>query len=190
MTMATPKKQIVLQNPLQTAQLLMRGELRFFQTMDMNEHLEKLMKKHPRARISEEQELELWSSFDTLCATLAPKCKFNRDGICNRSERLRRNIMFGVFRLVKFQSQSDQIREVFQRNFGRVSLKWMIECCKTEAPAWYYKWAFDAIPGVMSKTWGPDALVKLVGSDDHRDLFRELEPIKENLLCVKRVMES
>jgi len=184
------KKEIVLRDPLQAAQMLMLGELRFFSTIDMNEHLGKLMKSHKRVMISENQELELWNSFDLLCGTIAPKCKFNHDGICNRWERLRRNIMFGVFRLVKFQSQSDKIRELFQRNFGRVSLKWMIEMCTTDAPTFYYKWAFDAIPGVMSKTWGGDALAKIASSDAHMDLFRELEPIKANLLVVKRVMES
>lgn len=180
--------------PLEAAKVLASGTVRFAKTYDSQEWIRACCKRQnraqERARTTPEMELEIWSSFERLSQEIGPKGKFNKDGMCNHWERMRRNALFGLFNLVDFRSQDERIREVFQRNFGRVSLKWMIECCKTDAPTWYYKWAFDAIPGIMSKVWGPTAMALIVKSDEHRDLFRELEPIKENLLVVKRVMES
>jgi hypothetical protein len=171
---------------VKAAEQLASGQVRFHRNCDADEWLE----RQGRAVISPEHELFLWECFGELCKELSPKVKFSRDGVCNIAEKRRRNAMFGLFHLIEFRSEDLKIKEIFQRNFGQVSLAWMMGECGTKPAPFYYAWAFDAIKNVTGKTWGPTALALVENSWPHMEVFQKLAPEKFNQLAVKRVMES
>jgi hypothetical protein len=179
----------VTMNIMKAAEELASGQVRFHQNYAAYMWLNK-QAQDGRAQVSPEYELFLWERFDVLCQELFPKVRFGRDMVCNTAERYRRNAMFGLFNLVDFRSEDPKIKETFQRNFGQVSLAWMINECKTNAPPFYYEWAFDAIQEISRKTWGAKALHSISTSLPHREVFQKLAPEKFNQLAVKRVMES
>jgi hypothetical protein len=174
---------------IQQVERLASGQVRFHLNQEADKFIEKAV-RNGKITVSPKVELYLWKCFDTLCKELSPKCKFNRDGISNNAEKRRRNAMFGIIRMVNFRSQNSQIELLFKRNFGKVSLAWMMVCCGTDAPPFYYEWAFDAIQDITSKVWGPKALLCVEGSWPHMEVFRKLAPAKFDLLAVKKVMES
>jgi hypothetical protein len=162
------------------------GQVRFH----LNREADKFVKATPRCQLTPQEELHLWECFETLCKELGPKCQFYQDGVGNSFEKQRRNAMFGIMRMVNLRSQDPIIEQIFKRNFGKVSLAWMMTCCGTAVPPFYYKWAFDAIEDISGKTWGPKALAHIEKSWDHMEVFRKLDKEKFDLLAVKRVMES
>lgn len=174
---------------LKAAEMLASGQVRFHQNFQAAAWMEEQL-RGGRAQVSPEHELFLWQCFEELCKELSPKVKFTKDGICNNTEKRRRNAMFGLFKLVDFRSDDPRIRAVFQRCFGQVSLAWMMTDCGDRPAPFYYEWAFEAIREVSSKTWGKSALAYLEKSWPHMEVFRKLAPEKFNLLAVKRVMES
>jgi hypothetical protein len=185
-----PKKIPVVTSPIQAAEMLASGQVRFERNCDCDEFINKALLCGVRPNISEEHELFLWECFQELCKELAPNCRFNQDGICNNAEKRRRNALFGLLRLINFRSQDERIKRVFQANFGQVSLKWMMEVCTTEAPPFYYEWAFEAIREVSSKVWGSKTLGLLQKSWAHMEVFQRMAHEKSNLLAIKRIMES
>jgi hypothetical protein len=173
---------------LTEAEKLARGNVRFYVNYEAEIFIHKAI-KNGRAKISPEDELRLWRYFENLCKELSPKCKFNKNGVCNNEEKRRRNAMFGIIRIVNLRSKDTKIEEIFKRNFGQISLQWMMACCGTDAPVFYYEWAFDAIADINGKTWGPKALGYIKISSPHMELFKKLEKDKFDLLMVKKVMQ-
>ena len=171
---------------------LMSGEVKFPQNWKALEWINKIRKENRgRVRTSVENELALWTTFENFSRELSPKVKFSHNGkVANTAEKKRRNALLGVFSLVDFQSQDPRIQSVFQANFGQMSIQWFISSCKTDAPPWYYEWAFYAIMDVSSKTWGETALNDLKASPRHMEMFSKLEPEKRRLLDVRKVMQS
>lgn len=176
--------------PLEAAERLASGTDRFHQNFACDEFVNAALRGGVRATMSPDDELALWEVFEELCKELSPKCRFNRDGVCNNAEKRRRNAMFGLLKLVYFRSEDERIMAVFQRCYGQVSLQWMMTVCGTDAPPFYYEWAFDAIRDVSGKTWGPKALDYVKKSWAHMEAFQRLAPEKFNQLAVRRVMES
>jgi hypothetical protein len=177
-------------SPLEAAERLASGTDRFHRNLDADEFVSAALSGGVRPTMAPEDELALWEVFGELCKELGPKCRFNKDGICNNAEKRRRNAMFGILRLVCLRSEDERIRAAFQRHYGQVSLQWMMTVCGTDAPPFYYEWAFDAIRDVSGKTWGPKALAYVQRSWAHMEAFQRLAPEKFNQLAVKRVMES
>lgn len=173
----------------EAAEKLASGQIRFDRNCECDEWVAKATRAG-RARVSPEAELFLWECFELLAKELAPKCRFNKDGICNGQERKRRNALFGLIRLVDFRSQDPKIKRIFQEHFGQISLSWMMTVCGHKAAPFHYEWAFEAIRDISAKIWGPKALDYLKNSPEHMEVFRKLAPEKFNLLAVKRVMES
>jgi hypothetical protein len=141
-----------------------------------------------KVRCTPEQELEIWEHFRKLCERVSPKCTFNKDGIASGTERRRRMTMCALFGAVDFRSRDEDLGEVFRSAFGGATISWMVTYCGKNIPPWYYEWAWRAIPDIDGKIWGPKALQKLEGSEEHLAVFRELEPLKKNHLLVKRIM--
>ena len=143
-----------------------------------------LLRDPGREWVPESDEILLWEAFESFTKTL--NCKFSPKGIANKAERRRRFSLFGLFDLIEFRSQDERIKNIFERCYGQISLGWFMRSSGTNAPPWYYRWAFDVIPDVSGKVWGPDALKSIEGSWPHMEIFRNLAPEKFNLLAVKR----
>lgn len=164
------------------------GEVRFIVNKELDEWVKKAAKRG-RAVLRPDEELEILRALAALNAELGPKTSFSKRGMANRAERIRRNALFGVVRLVEFRSDDPESRVLFQQCFGQVSIQWLIDQCGKSAPPHFYRWAFDVLP-LSAKTFGSVALRKFVGSKEHQAVFEELEEEKRNLLEVRRVMES
>jgi hypothetical protein len=147
------------------------------------------MSPRERALLSADGEVLAWETYRRFAASVEPKAGFGRDGVCNGPEYRRRRVLMGMFSLVEFRSQDDEIRELFQRSVGQVSLQELMRFLGARMPHFYYAWAFDVLPA-SKITFGKDALSGLAGSPDHVRTFRHLDRLKQDLLAVRRVMES
>ena len=88
-----------------------------------------------RELLSEQQEFEAWQRYLRWHREIFPKCRFSPKGFANTHERRRRWTLFAMFRLIRFRSQSPEIRAIFTRCLGQLSLQWMVACCGTQIPA-------------------------------------------------------
>jgi hypothetical protein len=142
-----------------------------------------------KPKLAEKDQIAVWELYRQWAITVEPKCKFNRDGIGNSSERKRRRFLATVFFLVDFDSTCDQCKELFQKSIGRVSLKELMFFPGKEMPTWYFEWAFAVLP-VTKITFGPDALAGFKKSLPHLATFSHLDKLKRDILMVNRIMTS
>jgi hypothetical protein len=147
------------------------------------------MSPKERALLSADGEVLAWETYRRFAASVEPKAGFTKDGISNNPEYRRRRVLMGMFSLIEFRSQCQEVRELFKRSVGQISLQELMRFCGARMPHFYYAWAFDVLP-VSKVTFGKDALSGLAGSPDHVRTFRHLDRLKQDLLAVRRVMDS
>ncbi len=148
------------------------------------------MSPSTRAVLDPEEEVLAWTKYRRYAEPLEPNVRFSpRDGVANSWELRRRRVLMGMFFLFEFRSQDEAVRKLFQASVGRVSLRELMTFCGRRMPHFYFEWAFEVLP-LSGKTFGPDALEHFKLSPDHRRTFAKLDEEKQNLLHVRRVMES
>ncbi len=142
-----------------------------------------------RASMAPWMEAEAWSLYREWARGVEVRVKFGRKGVGNGHEMRRRRLLMWMFFAVEFRSQDDYVRQQFQLSVGRLSLMELMRFVGLRMPHFYYRWAFDVLP-LSSKQFGPESFRHLESSPDHRREFRSMAVEKQNLLAVKKVMES